>query len=436
MTPQKLLSPSVLAFHLLLVALFLGYALVFGPPKPEQIQVPFKALKAVSEKEKDKINSSATLPIDKSVLLTETRPGSMSHKSFFLKDGRTWGRLENSWTAQLTIDDRVQKASSYHFSKSKAAMGALALVEIKTGRVIGLSEYINPNHSVTKLLKPSQEVHLGLQSIAPSVGVFRLVTAAALLKAGVSPLKRFCYNKFKAINLKSHHLQPVDSGNCNHLNEAFPTTDNSYLASVSHQQLTADKLKKMALNMGFDRRFSYFGLPYELSVAYVPSDPVQRAKTALGIEGSKMNVLHAAMLMGAIAGDGTLKSPRLVEKIHNEDGKEIEAPEFSPMAEGMSPSSAARLRRMMKLAIEEPPTGKVFANWPQKLNNMRVAGQSSVRTIRRPSFVRYTWFIGYVPAQAPQWAVAVMIVNHERWFVRALDIAHRVLKDVLSQFDE
>ena len=66
---------------------------------------------------------------------------------------------------------------------------------------------------------------------------------------------------------------------------------------------------------------------------------------------------------------------------------------------------------------------------------MKVAGQASVRTFRKPSFIRYTWFVGYVPAQDPQWAIAVMIVNNERWFVRALDIAHRVLKDVLSQLD-
>ena len=149
-----------------------------------------------------------------------------------------------------------------------------------------------------------------------------------------------------------------------------------------------------------------------------------------------MNVLHAAMLTGAIATDGTLKSPRLVEKITNETGHKIEAPIFPAMAQGMSPSTAARLRRMLKNAIHESPTGKVFQNWPTKLRKMRVAGQSSVRTHRKPQFIRYTWFVGYVPAEDPQWAIAVMIVNNERWFVRALDIAHRVLKDVLSDLDE
>ena len=433
MNPQKLLSPSALAIHLVLVAFFLIYARLFGPPEPEKINLPYEELKTTQEQSSEVAKS---VEIDRSVLLTETRPGSMDHKSFYTRDGHLWGRLENSWIAQLTLDQRVQKASQYHFSKSKSAMGALALVEVSSGRVIGLSEFIDPSHPVTKQLRPAKDVHLGLQSIAPSSGGFRLITAAALLEAGVNPLQSFCYTKFKGAWIRPKHLSNRDPKDCNHLTEAISTTDNSYLALVSHTQLTADKLKKSALNLGFDRRYSYFGLPYELSVAHIPSDPIQRAKTAVGLIGSKMNVLHAAMFTAAIASDGTLKSPRLVEKIINEAGHEIEAPTFPAMANGVSPSTAARLRRMLKNAIHESPTGRVFQNWPDKLRRMRVAGQASVRTHRKPNFVRYTWFVGYVPAEAPQWAIAVMIVNNERWFVRALDIAHRVLKDVLSQLDE
>ena len=435
MNTQKLISPSSLVIHLILVTCFLIYARIFGPPQPERINIPYQELKQDTPRT-DGTKSQSQIPLDRSVLLTETRPGSMSHSSFFAKEQKLYGRLENRWTAQLTLDQRVQKASDYHFSKSKSAMGALALVEVSSGRVIGLSEFIDRQHPVTRKLKPSSDIHLGLQSIAPSSGVFRLVTTAALLEDGLNPLQKFCYTKFKGAWIKHEHLSNLDPRHCNYLSEAVSTTDNSYLAYVSHSQLTPDKLKKAALNLGYDRNYSYFGLPYELSVAHIPSDPIQRAKTAIGLLGSKTNVLHAAMLTAAIATDGALKSPRLVEKITNSEGREIEAPEFSTMAKGMSPSSAARLRRIFKNAIHENPSGKVFQNWPNELRKMRVAGQSSVRTYRKPSFVRYTWFVGYVPSEAPQWAIAVMVVNNERWFVRALDIAHRVLKDVLSDLNK
>lgn len=436
MTSQKLLSPSTLAFHLLLVAGFLIYARLFGPPKPVILQVPKGELATIIATDNQKLGEQDSL-VNRSVLLTETRPGSMNHKSFFEREGKLWGKLENEWLAELTLDQRVQQISKAHFSKSKAALGALALVEVKTGRVIGLQEFVNQDHPVTRRMKLGDDVHLGLRSIAPGSGLFRLVTASSLLDAGLNPLQKYCYQKFKGTWLQAKHLNPTESNaHCNHLNEALSTTDNSYLAYVSNKLLSADKLKKSALDLGFDRRFSYFGLPYELSVAHIPSQSLERAKTAVGIQGSKMNTLHAAMMMAAIATDGTLKSPRLVEYIQDRTGQKIEAPNFPPMANGMSASSAARLRRMMKNAILENPAGRVFQDWPQKIRKMKVAGQASVRTFRKPDFVRYTWFVGYVPAQDPQWSIAVMVVNHEQWYVRALDIAHRVLKDVLVTLDE
>ena len=432
MTPIKLFSPAAMALHLILFAGFLLYARVFGPPAPPSIDVPFKPL-ATSAVQQDTKHETE---IDQSLLLTERRPGSMSHQGFYEREGKLWGRLENRWVAELTLNDRVQRASEYHFSKSKAAMGALAMVEVNTGKVVGLSEFIDRNHPVTRRLRPSENVHLALQAIAPSAGLFRIVTTASLLEKGLNPLQRFCYTKFKGTLLQSRHLSNQDPNACNHLIEAMSVTDNSYLAWVSHSELSSDLLKKTALNLGFDQRYSYFGLPYELSVAHIPSDPLRRAKTAVGFRGSKANVLHAALMMGAVATDGTLRSPRLVENIRNEEGTTVTAPDFPPMSKGISASTSARIKRIMKNAIHESPTGKVFQDWPDHLRSTRVAGQASVRTYRKPSFTRYTWFVGYMPAEDPKWAIAVMVVNHERWYVRALDIAHRVLKDVLSDLTQ
>ena len=435
MTPIKLLSPSAIALHLILVATVLIYARVFGPPQPPSIPVPYQEF-GESRNQSEAQPSDQASHIDHSLLLSETRPGSMRHQSFFEREGKLWGRLENRWVAELTLDPQVQKVAKYWFSKSKSAMGAFAMVEVESGRILGLSEYIDPNHPVTQRLRPNANIHLALQSLAPGSGVFRLVSAAALLENGINPLRSYCYTKFKGTWLQEYHLTNRNPNACNNLTEAISSTDNSYLAQVTHSELPPDRLKKMSMSLGFDKRYSYFGLPYELSAAHIPNDPLTRAKSALGFKGSKVNVLHAALLMSAIASNGTMHSPRLVERIIGEDGREINAPQFPAMAQGMSPSTAARLRRMMKNAIHESPSGRVFQNWPAKLRNMRVAGQASVRTYRKPEFTRYTWFVGYIPAESPQWAVAVMVVNHQRWYVRALDIAHRVLREVLSELDD
>merc|ERR1711907_327419 len=123
---------------------------------------------------------------------------------------------------------------------------------------------------------------------------------------------------------------------------------------------------------------------------------------------------------------GHLKPPYLVDKIKRNDGKEVPVPELKPIAQGMGPSSAARMRIILQLSMKNKEIAKAFQTWPYALNHMKVAGQSSVRTYRTPYFVRYTWFMGYAPIEDPKWSFAVMVVNHETWYVRALDIANRV----------
>ena len=136
------------------------------------------------------------------------------------------------------------------------------------------------------------------------------------------------------------------------------------------------------------------------------------------------------MLAAAIAKDGTLYRPQLAAKIVNHEGKEIKAPiDFKKVAEGMQPTTAKRMRHMMRRSIQDKKAYAVFKEWPSSLSHYRVAGQASMKTHREPSFIRYTWFVGFAPADRPKWAFAVMVVNNIKWYVRALDIAHRVLKD-------
>ena len=88
MNTQKLISPSSLVIHLVLVTCFLIYARIFGPPQPERIKIPYQELKQGSQKLQNP-KAASVIPLDRSVLLTETRPGSMSHKSFYAEDQKS-----------------------------------------------------------------------------------------------------------------------------------------------------------------------------------------------------------------------------------------------------------------------------------------------------------------------------------------------------------
>lgn len=431
MISHQLINTRFLFSQLILLLIFLLYSFVFGPPKSQSANIgnsPMTTTEVQSSQEKMNL-------IDQELLVSERRPGALNHKNFFQKGNRVWGHLENQWTALLTLDPRLQKIVARHFKNSRAALGAFVMLEVKTGRMIGLSEYINKEHGVTRKLKIKDDVHLALRALAPSTGIFRLVTTSALLEKGIKPQQSYCYTKFK-YSITNLHLKNKDPNACNNLRQASAETDYSYLAYMSHANLEVEDLKRMSLHLGFERKIPYFGLPYELNTAYIPTTDIRRAYTALGLRNAKSNTLHAAMIARAIATDGRLDPPYLVDKIVRNDGKEVPAPPLKPIAQGMGPSSAARMRKILQIAMKEESTHKIFQNWPRTLSRMKVAGQASVRTYRTPYFVRYTWFMGYAPIEDPKWAFAVLVVNHETWYVRALDIAHRVLKDYFEVLKE
>ena len=442
MQSHPLITPQLMLIQLGLVVLFILYSFIFSPPVSQYPDIPHKPL---TQEKMDQLQGTQS---PQEFLISERRPGLLDHRRFFVKDGRIWGQLTSQWSnekknpkedvqqwnALLTLDPQFQKIAQRRLKVSRAAVGTIAMIDLKKKQIVGLSEYIDPQHPTTRQLKINRDVHLALRAIAPAAGLFRIVSTAALLESGMNPVQKFCYHKTKQsirpdyLNLVSSHLT-TSRHDCSTLDEAFAETELGFFIPTTHQFLQADDLITMARTLGFDQEIPYFELPHELSTAHVPNTDIRRAYTALGLKNSRANTLHGAMIAAAIADNGTLYRPQLAYKIVNHEGKEISAPELQTMATGMKPNTAKRMSHMMRRAIQAKTTYSVFKNWPSSLNHYRVAGQSSTKTIKKPSFIRYTWFVGFAPADRPRWAFAVMVINNKNWYVRALDIAHRVLRD-------
>jgi len=428
MRPKPLISPSFLIAQVFALVFFFAVTSLAGPFSTEPTEVPRDPLKP-----SDALTPRPGVVVEPDATLTERRPGPLSHKRLFEKEGKMWGHLDNQWVASLSLDLRLQEITDRHFKRSHAALGALVMMEVETGRVIGLSEYINADHPVTRRLELKEDVHLGLRALAPSAGVFRLVTSAALIEAGVNPRERPCYTKVHSSEITAHHIENRNPGPCASMSEAFIETDLGYFTFLSHKHLKSERLKRAALRLGFDRHLPYFGMPYELSKAHIPSPDISRARAALGLQGSRLSALHAAMIAATIAKGGALVRPQVVDFIESERGERRDTPDLGHLKNsGLRDDAARHLRQVLRDAMQDAEVSKVFQSWPAALSGYKVAGSASVRTYQKPNFMRYTWFVGMAPADRPRWAFAVMVLNNEQWYVRAFDVAHRVLRDYFS----
>ena len=146
-----------------------------------------------------------------------------------------------------------------------------------------------------------------------------------------------------------------------------------------------------------------------------------------GFWHTKLTPLHGALIAAAVATDGTIPSPRLVNRLVGPNGQVVQAPKLPPLSRAMSAKAANQLRKAMSETIRRGTGRRAFASWPAQLKDITIGGKTGTLSKRTP-YTSYTWFVGYAPVDNPEIAIAVMVGNSELWWQRAVDIAKSVLE--------
>ena len=109
------------------------------------------------------------------------------------------------------------------------------------------------------------------------------------------------------------------------------------------------------------------------------------------------------MVAASVANGGVMLEPRAAKEIRDPDGNPVA--EFEPRAwkTAMSPATALAINAMMQ-AVVQRGTGT-----NAQLQVAAVAGKTG--TAENSTGNPHAWFIGFAPAEAPQYAVAVIVEN-------------------------
>jgi peptidoglycan glycosyltransferase len=125
------------------------------------------------------------------------------------------------------------------------------------------------------------------------------------------------------------------------------------------------------------------------------------ANAAIGQGDVAVTPLQMAMVAGAIANNGVLMAPHVVREVRDPDGTVIRRQDPKEWKRATSPATAAAVGRMM-VEVVQRGTGGAAA-----VPGVQVAGKTG--TAQAPGGPPHAWFIGYAPAQAPRFAVAVIV---------------------------
>ena len=131
-------------------------------------------------------------------------------------------------------------------------------------------------------------------------------------------------------------------------------------------------------------------------------DSIDIGRVAIGQERLQVTPLQMAMVASAVANDGILMRPRIVDRVVEPDGSVRDR--IRPRRQGrvMSDESAEELRGMMSKVVEEG-TGTASA-----LAGIRSGGKTGTAEVANGT-QNQAWFIAFAPLDDPKVAIAVTV---------------------------
>jgi penicillin-binding protein A len=327
--------------------------------------------------------------------------------------------LTDGRRATLTLDPRLQTLAERLLDQSRAPRAAIVAMA-PDGRILALAgrQADDPKGSRTGTFDWRHATEVW----APGASIFKLVTASALLRAGVDPDGKVCFHGGLRSVLEHNLRDDRRDSRCESLTYGVAHSQNAILGKLAFQKLEPAALEAEAKLLGWNAAVpgDLDGLAGELAI------PQERdlafARAAAGFTGAKLSVLGGALLAATFASGGERPPARLVASV-----------EGAPLAPGqprrLLPAEAARaVARMMAGTCDDGSAARVFG----KHRTVRVAGKTGTLTHATPFHIEHSWFVGFAPAEKPEIIVSVLIGNSESWHLRGHEVAKRLIDRALA----
>ncbi|MFD0901264.1 penicillin-binding transpeptidase domain-containing protein [Actinomadura sediminis] len=216
------------------------------------------------------------------------------------------------------------------------------------------------------------------------------------------------------------------------LRAAFVESCNSSFGRMA-MDLTIQKLHDGGEKFGFGDRVeiepNFFAaqsaIPVEVTTAdgkTVKTGLDATARSGIGQENVRSTPLQMAMVAAAVANDGVIMKPYVVEKGLAQDQSEVYSADPQEYKKAMSEGDAKELQDWMR--------GVVTEGTATNLRGMNIAGKTG--TAEQTPFPNARWFVGFSPMDDPKYAFAVMTEGPGSGGSAAGPVAGAIMRQVLK----
>lgn len=319
----------------------------------------------------------------------------------------------------LTLNAAAQQAA---WDGLQGQKGAVVAINPQTGAILAMAS--NPSYDPTvlsthdgvsiqenwDLLNADPEkpmLNRALRETYPPGSTFKIITAAAALATGdYDPDDtEIAAPDVLDLPLTDATLPNQGGAACSSdelisLRDALRISCNTAFGQLG-MDLGAEALLDQAERFGFN---STFDVPMTSAESVFPAElnPPQTAQSAIGQFDVRATPLQMAMMIGAIANDGVVMQPYLVQEVRAPDLEPIDTAQPEELSEAVSSQVAEQLKSMLVTVVEDG-TGR-----NAQIDGVTVGGKTGTAQTS-PDRPPYAWFVAFAPAENPTVAVAVLI---------------------------
>ncbi|MFH8657631.1 peptidoglycan D,D-transpeptidase FtsI family protein [Streptomyces afghaniensis] len=362
------------------------------------------------------------------------------------------GKKKEGGNVVTTLNAAAQKAA-YNGLEKQGGKGAVVALEPSTGKILALASY--PSYDPSSIAGNSSKdaeawkkldkknnpddpmLNRALRETYPPGSTFKVLTAAAALEDGLYTEADQQTKTPLPWTMPGTTTQLKNEGNipCKNatLRVALQYSCNTVFGKIG-ADLGNEKMLEAAKKFGFtEEQFT----PVRSSASVFSDDmnPSQTALSSIGQFNTAATPLQMAMVASAVANNGTLMKPYMVDELQAPNVDTIEKTEPEEMSKPMSAENAQILQSMMETVVEKG-TGSNAKIPGVKVGGKTGTAQHGVDNSENP----YAWFISYAKGDDGSSPVAVAVVIEDDKAVRddisggglAAPIARNVMEAVID----
>jgi cell division protein FtsI/penicillin-binding protein 2 len=344
--------------------------------------------------------------------------------------------LPDGRRAILTLDPVLQQRAEALLQQGEAPRAAIVMMRLNGDIVALAGQRLEPNgDEPEQLADPNNAVldaKVATDTWAPAASVFKVVTATALVANGVRADDKVCYHGGLRSVVESNLTDAAGDSSCESLTFGISHSQNAIMAKLAYQHLQPPQLTKTAAAFGFGAPSAVElpGLVGQVSLS--EQRDLTFGQNAAGFVGSRLSALGGVQVANTIATAGLRVTPHVIRAIIEADGS-VTTLAPRPSTRVLPVATASTVGTMMRQTCESGSAAKSFRRKSGFPAALTAAGKTGTLNGNDPFPMQFSWFVGFAPADAPEYSISVIFGNTESWRLKGHMAASEMIQRALRK---